>query len=71
MIANGWNAGGLPPYSLGYVSLIGLALIVPATIVAAPWGVALAHSLSRRALRLAFGAFLCLTAARMAWAYLG
>jgi uncharacterized membrane protein YfcA len=71
MIVNGWNAPGLPPLSLGYVSLIGLALIVPATIVAAPWGVALAHSLSRRALRLAFGFFLCLTAARMAVAYFG
>lgn len=71
MILNGWNASGLPPYALGYVSLIGLALIVPATIVSAPWGVALAHSLSRRALRLAFGSFLCLTAARMAWAYFG
>ena len=71
MIVNGWSAQGLPPLSLGYVSLIGLALIVPATIVAAPWGVALAHSLSRRALRLAFGTFLCLTAARMALAYWG
>jgi uncharacterized membrane protein YfcA len=71
MIVSGWNAQGLPPFSLGYVSLIGLALIVPATIISAPWGVALAHSLSRRALRLAFGTFLCLTAARMAWAYFG
>jgi len=71
MIANGWNAHGLPPFSLGYVSLIGLALIVPATIVAAPWGVALAHRLSRTTLRLAFGFFLCATAARMAWAYFG
>jgi uncharacterized membrane protein YfcA len=71
MAVNGWDAAGLPPLSLGYVNLIGLALIVPATIVAAPWGVAIAHRLSRRALRLAFGAFLCATAARMAWAYLG
>lgn len=71
MIVSGWSAAGLPPYSLGYVSLIGLALIVPATIISAPWGVALAHSLSRKALRLAFGTFLCMTAARMAWAYFG
>ncbi len=71
MIVTGWNAQGLPPYSLGYVSLLGLALIVPATMVATPWGVALAHSLKPRALRLAFGTFLCLTAARMGWAYLG
>ena len=65
MIVNGWTAPGLPPFSLGYVNLVGLALIVPATILAAPWGVALAHRLSRRTLRLAFGVFLCLTAIRM------
>ena len=69
MIANGWNAQGLPPFSLGYVNLVGLALIVPATIIAAPWGVTIAHSLSRRTLRLAFGLFLCATALRMAFAY--
>jgi uncharacterized membrane protein YfcA len=71
MVVNGWSADGLPPYSLGYVSLIGLALIVPATIIAAPWGVALAHRLERKTLRFVFGAFLCSTALRMAWAYLG
>ncbi len=71
MIVNGWSADGLPPYSLGYVSLIGLALIVPATIFAAPWGVALAHLMSREALRLVFGGFLCLTAVRMGLAFLG
>jgi uncharacterized membrane protein YfcA len=71
MIVNGWNVPNLPPLSLGYVNLIGLALIVPATILAAPWGVALAHRLSRRTLRLAFGIFLCLTAMRMGWALVG
>lgn len=71
MIVNGWNAPDLPPFSLGYVNLVGLALIVPATIVAAPWGVALAHRLSRRTLRVAFGVFLCLMAIRMAWALVG
>jgi len=71
MIVNGWSAPNLPPFSLGYVNLVGLALIVPATIVAAPWGVALAHRLSRRTLRLAFGIFLCLTALRMTWALFG
>lgn len=71
MIINGWSASALPPYSLGFVSFIGLALIVPATILAAPWGVALAHRLSRTVLRRIFGVFLCLTAARMGWAWLG
>jgi uncharacterized membrane protein YfcA len=71
MIVNGWNAANLPPYSLGFVNVVGLALIVPATIISAPWGVALAHRLSRTTLRMAFGAFLCLTALRMAYALLG
>lgn len=71
MIVNGWNETSLPPLSLGFVNLIGLALIVPATILAAPWGVAIAHRLSRRMLRLAFGFFLCATAIRMAFAYWG
>lgn len=71
MMVNGWNVAGLPPLSLGYVNLVGLALIVPATILAAPWGVAIAHRLSRKTLRMAFGLFLCATAARMAVAYWG
>ena len=70
MILNGWSAEGLPPYSLGYVSLIGLSLIVPTTFAAAPWGVALAHRLPRETLRFVFGVFLCLTALRMGWAFL-
>ena len=57
MVVNGWHASGLPPFSLGYVNLVGLLLIVPATIIAAPWGVAIAHSMSRRTLRLSFELF--------------
>jgi uncharacterized membrane protein YfcA len=71
MIVNGWSASGLPPMSLGYVNLIGVALIVPATLLSTPVGVRIAHNLSRSALRKTFGLFLCLTALRMGWAYLG
>ena len=70
MIWNGWNASGLPPFSLGFINLVGLALIVPATLLSTPWGVAISHRLSRRTLRSAFGLFLCLTALRMGWVYL-
>ncbi len=65
MMANGWGAPGLPPFSLGYVNLIGFALIVPTTILAAPWGARIAHAISRPALRLAFAVFLALTSLRM------
>lgn len=71
MIVNGWNAPHLPPFSLGYVNLVALALVVPAMMVSTPWGVAMAHNMSRKRLRLAFGIFLGLTAARMAYAYWG
>lgn len=63
----GLDAQGLPPFSLGYVNLLGFALIVPSTILATPWGVELAHRLSRTALRRAFAVFLALTSARMFW----
>jgi uncharacterized membrane protein YfcA len=64
-IAAGWGEPNLPPFSLGYVSLIGFALVVPATLISAPWGVALAHRLSRITLRRAFAVFLAATALRM------
>jgi uncharacterized protein len=54
----GWDAHGLPPLSVGYVSLIGLAIIAPLSVFAAPYGVRLAHDIPRRKLELAFAAFL-------------
>ncbi len=60
----GWGAAGLPPGSVGYVSLLAAALIIPASVLAAPFGVRLAHHLSRRELELAFAAFLILVAVR-------
>jgi uncharacterized membrane protein YfcA len=54
----------MPPLSIGYVSLIGLALMGPVSALAAPYGARIAHALSRRKLELAFGIFLWLVAAR-------
>jgi uncharacterized protein len=48
----------LPPLSLGFVSLIGLAVIAPVASYVAPYGAHLAHRLPRRVLEIAFGAFL-------------
>lgn len=56
-----------PPLSIGYVNLLGFALIVPATVLAAPLGVRLAHRLDRTTLRRAFAVFLALTSIRMFW----
>jgi uncharacterized protein len=54
----------LPPLSLGFVSLIGVAVMAPVSSVAAPYGARLAHTLSRRTLELAFSCFLVLVSAR-------
>jgi len=64
-IIAGFGEAQLPPYSLGYVSLIGFALIVPATLISVPLGVKLAHWLNPNLLRKAFALFLGLTALRM------
>lgn len=47
-----------PPLTLGYVSLIGAALMIPAGMLFAPLGVRLAHKLSKRQLEVAFGLYL-------------
>lgn len=64
-IAGGWGTAGLPALSLGYVNLLGLALIVPASMWAAPFGAKLAHSIPPVWLRRAFAVFLGLTSLKM------
>jgi uncharacterized membrane protein YfcA len=54
----------LPPFSLGYVSLLGVLLMAPISAFAAPYGARLAHALPRRKLEIAFGIFLWLVAVR-------
>ena len=54
----GWDASGLPPLSIGYVNLLGMAIVAPLSVWAAPYGVRVAHRIPRRALELAFAAFL-------------
>ncbi len=54
----------LPPLSLGFVSLIGVAVMAPVSSFTAPYGARLAHRLSRRTLELAFSSFLLLISAR-------
>jgi uncharacterized membrane protein YfcA len=52
------------PFALGYVSVIGALLVVPTSMLVAPLGVKLAHSLSKRRLEVAFGIFLFIVCAR-------
>ncbi|MEH0074910.1 sulfite exporter TauE/SafE family protein [Pannonibacter sp. Pt2] len=64
MVWAGWGEPLLPQFSLGYVNLLGVAVIMPLTTFAAPFGVKLAHRMPKRALELAFGTFLMLVAIR-------
>ena len=54
----------LPPLSIGFVSLIGVALMAPVSSLTAPHGARLAHALSKRHLEIAFGLFVLAAAAR-------
>lgn len=64
MIAGWPKMETLPPFSLGYVSLIGFVLIVPTSILAAPFGARIAHATAQRRLELALGLYLCFVAGR-------
>ncbi len=70
-IAAGWSKMAmLPPLSLGFVSLLGFALIAPTSTLIAPYGARLAHSMPKRRLEIAFGVFLLLVSARFIWGFI-
>ena len=64
-IVTGFADARVPPGSLGYVSLIGFALIAPATVLTAPLGAKISHGFSERRLGMLFGAFLLVAAVRL------
>ena len=65
MIAGWPHLGLLPPLSVGFVSLIGFAVMAPVSSFTAAYGARLAHALQRRQLEIAFGMFLWLVAVRI------
>lgn len=62
---SGLDVPSRPPGSFGYVNLIGFGLLVPTTVLAAPWGARIAHAINPSHLRTAFAFFLFLTSLRM------
>ena len=52
------------PLSLGYVSLVGLLMITPLTMIGAPLGVRFAHHLTKGKLNFIFGLFLLIMSLR-------
>ena len=64
-IISGWDVPGRPPLSLGYVSLVAAAIILPFTTFFAPLGARIAHALEPKWVKRAFAIFLTLTAVKM------
>lgn len=56
-----------PPLSIGFVSLIGFAIMAPISSYVAPYGARLSHTLPRRKLEIGFGCFLFAVCGRFAW----
>lgn len=71
-VVAGWpKMAMLPPLSLGFVSVLGFALIAPTSTLIAPLGARLAHSMPKRRLEIAFGLFLLAVSARFVWGFVG
>lgn len=64
MLAGWQHQAAMPPLSIGFVSVIGVALMAPVSSAMAIYGVRLAHRIPRRALEVAFGVFLMLASTR-------
>jgi uncharacterized membrane protein YfcA len=54
----------MPPLSIGFVSLVGFALMAPVATFVAPYGARFAHAMPKRRLEIAFGVFLLLVSLR-------
>lgn len=61
----GWpHMAKLPPLSIGFVSLVGFALMAPVASYTAAYGVRLAHWMPKRKLEIAFAIFLTVVSLR-------
>lgn len=66
-MVNGWFAAGLPEYATGFIYLPALAAVVTGSVVTAPLGARLTHSLPVTRLRKLFALLLYVIGARMLW----
>jgi uncharacterized protein len=60
----GWGRAGLPPLSIGFVSGLGVILLMPMSLVSVGLGVTLAHRLPKRHLEYTLCLYLALISAR-------
>jgi len=70
-IVSGWSVAGRPEYALGYIWLVGVFVLAPLAMLAAPYGVKLSHHLPVKWLKISFALFLLFTAGKMFMKSLG
>ena len=61
----------MPPLSIGFVSLLGVAVMAPVSSFTAAYGARLAHAWPKRRLEIAFGLFLLAVAVRFVVSLVG
>lgn len=66
----GWGNPLLPIASTGYINWIAVALIIPIALIVTPYGVRIAHALSKRKLEVGFGLFCIFVSAQFFWSLL-
>lgn len=66
----GWGNPLLPLASTGFINWIAVALIIPIAMIVTPYGVSIAHALSKRRLEVGFGLFCIFVSIRFFWSLL-
>jgi uncharacterized membrane protein YfcA len=69
-MVTGSDDAGLPMASVGYVNLVAVAALVPSSLIFAPIGAKVAHTIPQIVLRRCFAGFLLLTSLRMFYSLL-
>jgi uncharacterized membrane protein YfcA len=62
----GWDRMGLPPYSVGFVSLAAVLALMPTSFLAARLGARVVHHVSKRRLELCFATYLMIVGGQFA-----
>lgn len=65
MISGTVMSDTLPPWSVGYVNLLTVAMIIPSSMLLAPVGVRVSHNMPRAMLRRVFAVVLIIVSVRM------
>ena len=64
-VINGYGKTGLPNYTIGYIDLLAVIIMLPTVMIAAPYGVKLANHLSKERLKRIFAVFMIIVALDM------